>query len=129
MTENTIDLALLALNSSTPSSAAAPGDIGVCQNQTTFDRSLKEAMKTSTLGGEMVVETSEQLLPPMWQELPIGNTFDFDVTGFSEARADTDDLDGFFYPNMPGALQQLVNCFLETPEGSINWRLIRIDYR
>ena len=69
MTENTIDLALLALNSSSPSSASAPGDTGVCQNQSTFDGSLKEAMEASNLGGEVVVETSEQLLPPTWQEL------------------------------------------------------------
>ena len=95
MTENTIDLALLALNSSSPSSASAPGDTGVCQNQSTFDGSLKEAMKASNLGGEVVVETSEQLLPPMWQELPSGNTFDFDITEFPEVGARTDGLDGF----------------------------------
>lgn len=111
MTENTIDLASLALNSSSPSSAAASGDIGVCQNQKTFDRSLKEAMKTSTLGGEMVVETSEQLLPPMWQELPTGITFDFDVTGFSEARAHTDDLDGFL------EVRALVEVIQSHPQG------------
>lgn len=113
MTENTIDLASLALNSSSPSSAAAPGDIGVCQNQTTFDRSLKEAIKTSTLGGEMVVEASEQLLPPMWQELPTGNTFDFDVTGFSEARAHTDDLDGFL------EVRALVEAIHSHPQGFV----------
>ena len=108
MTENTIDLAYLALNSSSPSSASAAGDTGVCQNQTTFDGSLKEAMKASNLDGEMIVDTSEQLLPPMWQELPSGDTFDFDITGFpevgpradgvqgfSEAGARTDGLDGF----------------------------------
>jgi len=95
MTENTIDLALLALNSSSPSSASAPGDTGVCQNQSTFDGSLKEAMKASNLGGEVVVETSEQLLPPTWQELPSGNTFDFDITEFPEVGARADGLDGF----------------------------------
>jgi hypothetical protein len=95
MTENTIDLAYLALNSSSPSSASAAGDTGVCQNQTTFDGSLKEAMKASNLDGEMIVDTNEQLLPPMWQELPSGDTFDFDITGFPEVGARTDGLDGF----------------------------------
>ena len=101
MTENTIDLALLALSSSSPSSASAPGDTGFRQNQSTFDGSLKEAMKASNLNGEMIVETSEQLLPPRWQELPSGDTFDFDITGladgegFSEVGARTDGLDGF----------------------------------
>jgi hypothetical protein len=118
MTENTIDLALLALNSSSPSSASAAGDTGVCQNQTTFDGSLKEAMKASNLDGEMIVDTNEQLLPPMWQELPSGDTFDFDITGFPEVGARTDGLDGFLEVRaLVEAIHSHPQSFVEALEG------------
>ena len=87
MTQNTIDLATIALNLSSSSDTASPENIEVCGGKPPFDKSLKEAMQAISAHDDAVATGSEQFLPPVGQELPLERAYSAGLEGVTEVRA------------------------------------------
>ena len=87
MTQNTIDLAIAALNLNSPSDTASPGNTGICGGKPPFGKSLQEAMQTTDINDGMEGRDAEQSLPPAGQELPLGSAYNDGLEGITEVRA------------------------------------------
>ena len=87
MTQNTIDLAIAALNLNSPSDTASPGNTGICGGKPPFGKSLQEAMLTTDINDGMVGCDAEQFLPPAGQELPLQSAYKVGLEGITEVRA------------------------------------------
>ena len=87
MTQNTIDLAIAASNSNSPSDTAIPGNTGICGGKPPFGKSLQEAMQTIDINSGMGGCGAEQTLPPAGQELPLQSAYNVGLEGITEVRA------------------------------------------
>ena len=87
MTQNTIDLAIAALNLNSPSDTASPGNTGICGGKPPFGKSLQEAMQTTDINDGMEGCDAEQFLPPAGQELPLQSAYNYGLEGITEVRA------------------------------------------
>lgn len=94
MTENTIDLASIPLNSSSSSDTAGPGAIGVCRQDSSFKKSLNDAMQIPNTPGDVVRDDAGHGLPLVRQELPGDGTFDGNIDSLQELRALADAITG-----------------------------------
>jgi len=74
MTENTIDLAVIALNVSSSSDATGPDSIGVCRHDPPFTKALDDAMHNIDLPGAVVCNVTGQGLPVERQKLPLDDS-------------------------------------------------------
>lgn len=87
MTENTIDLATIALNLSSSPDAAGPGNTGVCRGESPFDKSLELAMHLTNAAGDIAIDDTGQGLPLLGQELPPEVGLDLGLEDVQEIRA------------------------------------------
>ena len=87
MTQNTIDLAIAALNLSSPSDTASPGNTGICGGKPPFGKSLQEAMQTTDINDWKEGCDPKQFLPPAGQELPLQSAYNVGLEGITEVRA------------------------------------------
>ena len=87
MTQNTIDLAIAALNLNSPSDTASPGNTGICGGKAPFGKSLQEAMQTTDINVDTGACGAEQTLPPAGQELPLHGAYNVGLEGITEVRA------------------------------------------
>ena len=87
MTQNTIDLAIAASNSNSPSDTAIPGNTGICGGKPPFGKSLQEAMQTIDINIDTGGCGAEQTLPPAGQELPLQGAYNVGLEGITEVRA------------------------------------------
>jgi hypothetical protein len=87
MTNSTIDLATLTLNFSKLLGIASPENTDILSDKPPFDRSLREAMHFAFTNGDIAEAGGEQILPAVWQELPLADEFNIDLEGISEVRA------------------------------------------
>ena len=94
MTKTTIDLAPIALNLSSSSDTAAPGSIGVCRDESTFNKSLQDAMHIANKLVDVGSDDADQGLPPDRQDLPPEGTFDLGLEGLQEVIALVDAMAG-----------------------------------
>ena len=92
MTENTIDQAVITLNSIIPSGSGGPGSIEVCKNQQPFGRSLDAAMNSTNRVGETESDDTEHVLPPTGQDLPSASAFNAGLENVLEVRALADSI-------------------------------------
>ena len=90
MTQNTIDLALIATKLSAPSNTESPGTIGVCRNEHPFDKSLEHAMQLNNIAPDDVYPG----LPTARQDLPPDGTFGLGLEDLEGVRALTDTIAG-----------------------------------
>ena len=94
MTENTIDLAVIALNVSSSSDATGPDSIGVCRHDPPFTKALDDAMHNINLPGAVVCNDAGQGLPVERQKLPLDDTFGLGLDSLQEVRALADSITG-----------------------------------
>ena len=87
MTQNTIDLAIAALNLNSPSDTTSPGNTGICAGKPPFGKSLQEAMQTTDMNSVSGECDAEQTLPPAGQELPLESAYNVGLEGITEVRA------------------------------------------
>lgn len=87
MTQNTIDLATTALNLTNTSDTASLGNTGMCGGKLPFGKSLQEAMQTADITSAAEGGGTEQLLPPVGQELPLQSAYTVGLEGITEVRA------------------------------------------
>ena len=87
MTQNTIDLAIAASNSNSPSDTAIPGNTGICGGKPPFGKSLQEAMQTTDINDGMEGCDGEQFLPLAGQELPLQSAYNVGLDSITEVRA------------------------------------------
>jgi hypothetical protein len=87
MTNTTIDFANIAINLSKSSGTASPENTGISGDKPPFDRSLREAMQLALTDGDIAEAGPEQILPAVWQELPLEDAFNVGLEGVSEVRA------------------------------------------
>ena len=113
MTQNTIDLAIAALNLNSPSDTASPGNTGICGGKPPFGKSLQEAMQTTDINDGMEGCDAEQFLPPAGQELPLQSAYNVGLEGITEVRALADAISAI--TRGADQLKQQVNNGLDKP--------------
>ena len=87
MTNSTIDFANIAINLSKSSGTASPENTGLSGGKPPFDKSLREAMQLAFTNGDIAEADLEQILPAVWQELPLEGAFNVGLEGINEVRA------------------------------------------
>ena len=87
MTNSTIDFANAAINLSKLSGAVSPENTGLSGGKPPFDKSLREAMQLAFTNGDIAEADLEQILPAVWQELPLEGVFNVGLEGINEVRA------------------------------------------
>jgi hypothetical protein len=87
MTENTIDLSLIATNSSGSSDNTGPGGLGVCRSEPPFKKSLTDALRDTSAPDDVARDEDDQGLPLVRQELPRDRVFGLGLDSLKEVRA------------------------------------------
>ena len=87
MTNSTIDFANIAINLNKSSGTASPENTSISGDKPPFERSLREAMQLALTDGDIAEADPEQILPAVWQELPLEDEFNVGLEGVNEVRA------------------------------------------
>jgi hypothetical protein len=108
MANNTIDIALLGLNSGALSENRGAKDPGDCPSKSPFEKSLEAALQTVLTVDETEACVTEQFLPSLWQELPPDGSSHISLDGVAEVRALTNAISNKFLETSEMHIESLV---------------------